>query len=225
MSSLPIPQDWRGVDYDGLPAIQLKLLDAAASAFTTHGFNAASIDLIAHQANVTKGSVYYYYRSKGELFFAVHKRAMSVNLQAQIPIYEDGSLEPSLKLFRMVRQHALLMMEHLNYQKVVVQGIERHRHASTTPQEREAFEEALVMRRAYEDMFHQVIRSGVAAGKYVDANTSFATKAILGALNWITVWYEPRETSTPDFRAQLAEQMANQALFGIAIRPAGEYTF
>ena len=223
MALSPQTENWIGIDYDGMPGIQLKLLDAAAKAFTVYGFAAASIDIIANSIGVTKGSVYYHYRSKADLFFAVHKRAMVTNLKAQAPVIMDASLSPEKKLYRMAYLHAMLMMDTIYYQRVTVQGIDLYQSVSTTPMEREALAEVIAMRDAYEQLFHQVIQEGIDVGVFSDIDGSVAAKGILGMLNWITVWYRPRETESTDFRSKVADQLAGQALGGItcgSIKPA-----
>lgn len=212
----PELENWVGIEYENMPAIQLKLLDAAAKAFTTYGFSAASIDVIASQIGATKGSVYYYYRSKTDLFFAVHKRAMVMNLKTQVPVACDDTLDPQAKLYRMAHLHAMLMMDSLYYQRVTVQGVELHQSVSTTPMEREALAEVITMRDVYEGLFSQAVRAGVERGQFAEVDASLAAKGILGILNWITVWYRPRETEAPDYRQRVARQLANQAVFGIA---------
>ncbi len=209
-------ENWLGIEYDDMPPIQIKLLDAAAKAFTIYGFAPASIDVIASQIGVTKGSVYYHYRSKADLFFAVHKRAMVINLKAQVPIASDNSVDPQEKLYRMGHLHAMLMMEYLYYQRVTVQGVELHQSMSTTPKEREALAEVIAMRDAYESLFSQAVRDGVVSGLFPAIDHSLAAKGILGALNWITVWYRPRETEAHDFRQRVATQLARQAIFGLS---------
>lgn len=206
---------WLAASYDTLPSMQLAILDAAAKAFTTLGFAAASVDLIANQIGATKGSVYYHYRSKADLFFAVHRRAMTMNLQAQLPIAEDMSLQPGARLQAMAHRHARLMMEHLYYQRVTVQGVELHQSASTTPAQREALAEVVAMRDAYEGLFLRVLRDGVACGQFAGLDCPLAAKAILGSLNWITVWYRPRDTDTSDYREHVATQFARQVVQGV----------
>lgn len=208
-------QAWIDTDFDTLAPTQLSILDAAATAFTLHGFAPASIDLIAKQIGVTKGSVYYYYRSKADLFFAVHKRAMALNLREIAAIFCDSSLACQDKLHAMAYRHAMLMMEHLYYQRVTVQGVELHQSASTTPAEREALAEVVAMRDAYEDFFVQVLQNGVAQQLFADMDCALAAKSILGSLNWITVWFRPRETDTAAFRHKVAAQLARQAVQGL----------
>jgi len=212
----PELENWIGIDDQNLPAVQLKLLDAAAKAFTTYGFTAASIDVIASQIGVTKGSVYYYYRSKTDLFFGVHKRAMVMNLKNQVPIVKDVGINPQEKLYKMAYRHAKLMMDSLYYQRVTVQGVELHQSVSTTPMQRESLDEVIAMRDIYEQLFTQVIDQGIKEGSFSQVDASLATKGILGALNWITVWYRPRETEAPDFKDRVASQLASQVVAGIS---------
>lgn len=212
----PELENWINLDYENLPPVQLSLLDAAAKAFTIYGFGAASIDVIAKQIGVTKGSVYYHYRSKTDLFFAVHKRAMVMNLKTQVPVFRDVTLSPRDRLYRMAYLHAELMMNFIYYQRVTVQGVELHQSVSTTPLERDALAEVITMRDAYEALFSQTVREGIAAKAFADVDPTLAVKGILGILNWITVWYRPRETEAPDYRQRVARQLATQAVYGIS---------
>ena len=206
---------WLNSSDDNMLPMQLAILDAAAQAFTTLGYAAASVDLIASQIGATKGSVYYHYRSKGDLFFAVHKRAMAMNLKTLYPLFQDPDLSPEEKLLTMTYQHALTMMNHLYYQRVTVQGVELHQSASTTPAERVALAEVLAMRDAYESMFVQVLKDGVARKAFADADCRLSAKGILGALNWITVWYRPREEEALGYREKVAGQFSRQAVQGV----------
>ncbi|QNP50444.1 TetR/AcrR family transcriptional regulator [Diaphorobacter aerolatus] len=196
------------------------LLDAAAKAFTVYGFAAASIDVIAREINATKGSVYYHYRSKAELFFAVHKRAMLINLRTQLPIVSNTRLSPLEMLHEMTYHHAMVMMDYLYYQRVTVQGVELHQSISTTPYEREALTQVIAMRDAYESLFDQVVHEGVMRGQFEVIDASVASKGILGSLNWITMWYRPRDGELPSAKQRIAKQLAQQVTHGVAAQAA-----
>ena len=58
------------------------ILDAAAQAFMQKGFAPTSIDDVADVLGATKGQIYYYYRSKIDLFFDVHLSAMEMDMAA-----------------------------------------------------------------------------------------------------------------------------------------------
>lgn len=49
------------------------LIRAAGEVFIKHGFNGASIDLIAEAAGYTKGAVYFHFKNKEELLYGVMK--------------------------------------------------------------------------------------------------------------------------------------------------------
>jgi AcrR family transcriptional regulator len=64
-----VKQDGRRAEARG--TARESLLDAAAQVFTERGYRAASVDEIAAAAGLTKGAVYWNFRSKEELFFAL----------------------------------------------------------------------------------------------------------------------------------------------------------
>lgn len=53
------------------PALRHRLLEMASLEFSEQGFGGASMTSIGRAAGVTKGGVYFHFRSKEELFFAV----------------------------------------------------------------------------------------------------------------------------------------------------------
>ena len=53
------------------PELRERILAAAAGEFSDRGFAGASMTSIGRSAGVTKGGVYFHFRSKEELFFAV----------------------------------------------------------------------------------------------------------------------------------------------------------
>lgn len=59
-----------------LPKKEL-ILKAASKIFADKGFYDARIDEIAKEAGVGKGTVYEYFKSKGELFYQVHQEYIS----------------------------------------------------------------------------------------------------------------------------------------------------
>ncbi|MCE2452068.1 MAG: TetR/AcrR family transcriptional regulator, partial [Nitrospinae bacterium] len=52
-------------------ATKRKIIEAAARLVYQNGFHATSLDMVAQAANVNRGSLYYFFRSKKNLGFAV----------------------------------------------------------------------------------------------------------------------------------------------------------
>lgn len=58
-----------------------KILDAAARVFSKHGFSGTSLDLVAADAGMTKGAVYWHFSSKSDLFAALCEHQLSQQLK------------------------------------------------------------------------------------------------------------------------------------------------
>lgn len=191
-----------------------EILRAAANAFMQRGFAATSIDDIAHQLGCTKGRIYHHFRSKTDLFFAVHSEAMSMVMREVLAAGAD--VKDSLhRLFRMSRAHVLVIMREIAFQCVVVQGLEMHRHGETTPEQRRTLEEILSLRDEYEQLFSRAIEQAIAEGRLPQQNVGVVVKAMLGALNWTTLWYRPRKNQTEAERLAIAEEVATFCMRGL----------
>lgn len=195
---------------DGRAAV----LDAAARAFMREGYAATSIDDVADELGATKGRIYHYYRSKADLFFDVHRESMRQNLEGAAAIVHEGG-SPVGRLERMVRAHALLMMTHLPFQRCSVLGVEMHLAGSTTRKQRDTLREIIALRDEYEGLFLRVVEEGIAANEVRELDARLVVKALLGALNWITVWYRQRETDTDASRARIADEIAAYLINGL----------
>lgn len=198
----------------GIDANRWEILRAAAAAFMENGYAATSIDTVASHLGATKGRIYYYYRTKADLFFGVHEVAMRLNLAEIRPIAagRGGARE---RLRGMSIAHANLVMRHLPLQRVSVQGVEMHLSGSTTPEQRALLAALIGMRDEYERLFLNVLEEGIAVGEFRACNPRIVVKLLLGAFNWMTVWYRPRPDETDESRRRIAEELADFALQGV----------
>lgn len=65
------------------------ILRAAQAVFATRGYTAATLDEIAREADVTKGAIYWHFKSKEELLRAVIGDALAPNLRAWMAQHAD----------------------------------------------------------------------------------------------------------------------------------------
>lgn len=199
---------------NGAEAKGLEVLDAAAAVLARKGYEGTSIDDIADQLGATKGRVYHYYRSKGDILLGVLDAGLE-RLTAKVqPSAADMTLPPDERLYRMAKAHALVMMVDHDYQVVTMQSVDAHLGKRTGAQG-EAWDRILGRRRSYQRLFIDVIEEGHAANLFPDPDTRMTVRAILGAMNWITVWFDPSADSpnraTPN---EIAEQFARFVLAG-----------
>ncbi|MGX0978429.1 AcrR family transcriptional regulator [Roseovarius sp. MBR-51] len=191
-----------------------ELIRAAAQVFMDHGYTATSIDSVAEVLGATKGRVYYYYRSKADLFFDLHRLAMEINLNKIRPIATDTT-GPADRLRRMLVAHTELIMDELPLQCVSVQGVQMHLAGSTTPEQRKTLDNLIVARDEYERHFLNVLVEGVEAGEFRQCDPRILIKPLLGALNWMTVWYRKRPDETEEMRKHISDEHTEFLLRGV----------
>ena len=62
-----------------------RLLDAAQSLFVSQGYRQTNLDQIASAAGLTKGAVYFYFRSKETVLLELLKRVQAIVVDQQAP--------------------------------------------------------------------------------------------------------------------------------------------
>ncbi len=193
----------------------VEILDAAADAFTRQSYDATTLDQIGDVLGVTKGSIYYHYRSKIDLFIAVYRRAMEMNIEAVAPIARGQDAPALRRLHRMAHTHSLQVMKHLSYQRVAVQGLELHLMGRATEEQRARLQEIISLRDEYEDLFTGVIAEAMDAGELPPLDPRLMVKPFFGAINWTTMWYRPRSGETAADRDALATRLADFVVNGL----------
>ena len=81
-----------------------QILDAAERVFQTKGVQPATMDDIAHDAEIAKGTIYLYYRNKDELQLGVMLRAMDMMHES----FSDAASKENLAL-KNFRQSGMLI--------------------------------------------------------------------------------------------------------------------
>ena len=185
------------------------VLDAAAKVFARQGYDETSIDDIADELGATKGRVYHYFRTKSDLLLGVQISGTGALVETARALAADESLAPPERLFQMARAHAMAMMVDHSYQYVSLQTV-HDRPRQTTGQNDPAWGQVLELRREYENLFERVLQAGRANGDFTVADPRLTMRGILGALNWITVWYDPEASGENNHSAlnQIADTMA-----------------
>lgn len=59
-----------------------RILEAAARVFAERGYAGASLELVAADAGMTKGAVYWHFSSKGDLFHALCERSLKAQIRS-----------------------------------------------------------------------------------------------------------------------------------------------
>jgi len=90
------------------------ILEAAAEEFARSGLGGARVDRIASQAGVNVRMLYYYFRSKDDLFLAVLERAYGVIREAEKGLELD-QVEPAEAIRRLVEFTWQFQLDHPDF--------------------------------------------------------------------------------------------------------------
>jgi AcrR family transcriptional regulator len=165
---MPRPNRWNDV------------VEAAAKTFLKNGFSSTSIEQIATELGMLKGSIYHYVQSKEDLLFAV-VREPAERLLADVESLQTIDLPASAKLRRAARSHALVLEEHGIYAAVYLQEIAG----------KGRYEEWKAMDRRYLGCVEAVFAAGRESGEFdSQINERLSALAFIGALNWMTHWLQ-----------------------------------
>jgi TetR/AcrR family transcriptional regulator, cholesterol catabolism regulator len=181
------------------------IVEAAAKVFQEKGFAAASLEDIATEVGMWKGSLYHYIDSKEELLLAVVQEPAE-HLLNDLREVVSLDLPATEKLRRVGQAHGHVLDTTFVYTSVYLQEVAgRHRSSKWTARDRE-----------YVELITAIIEEGMARGDFssqLDARTS--TFALLGALNWVTRWYNPDGALTA---GKIADQICSTFLTGLITR-------
>ena len=165
------------------PATRLEeVLHSAANIFFAKGFHATSIEDVARDVGMLKGSLYYYIKSKEDLLFRL--------LMAGI---EDGDafiaqqIDPTGDPVDQLEQAVRAQIDYIVQNRVPF-GLFLHEFDSLSGKRQHKL--ISVMSR-YNSRFVDLVRRGQEQGKLVDGEPWIIVNGILGMCNWLYRWYDP----------------------------------
>lgn len=182
-----------------------RVLEVAAANFEKKGYLGTSIQDIATEVGILKGSLYHYIRSKEDLLFAVlveHHQSVFQNVER---LQANEGLPYPEKLREFIRWHVWYNASNALRAPVFYRD---YRYLSD---ERRA--EIIDARHRYETEFVQLIHEGVDGG-HIRSNLDPKTDArmVLGVMNSLHQWYRHDAEVTPE---QLADRMTELILDGL----------
>lgn len=196
-------------------AARAQILDAAAVVFQAEGFERTTIDDIAERIGATKGRIYYYFRSKFDIYLAVYEAGMSGAFLTVEPLSQEPGTGRE-RLTAMAVRHLVNLMTDPGYHDVISQGVVAGRSTALKEHQRHALIGLNDIRTRYEDLFRGVVTDGMADGSLRAGDARLATRFLLSSLNSTAMWFRVREKQDASEIRDLAEQLVDQAIGGLA---------
>ena len=206
-----------GVDMTAHDQARHQILDAAAEVFQLRGFDRATIDDIAEEIGATKGRVYYYYRSKFDIYLAVYEEGMK-NVRRVVEPFSTGTGTGAERLTAMSEAHLVNLMQNLGYHNAIHQGVPGQRFAALKERQREVLATINGLREDYEAMYRQVLEDGITDSSVREGDRRLMTRVLLSSLNSTAMWFRPRGGQDEAEIRTLALQIVSQVIGGIENR-------
>jgi AcrR family transcriptional regulator len=166
-----------------------EVLQSAANIFFAKGFHATSIEDVARDVGMLKGSLYYYIKSKDDLLFQLLQAGIE-DSDAFIARHIDVQAEAVGQLERAIRAQIDYII-----QNRVPFGLFLHEFDSLSGKKQHKL--IAVMSR-YNNRFVELVRKGQEQGKLIGGEPWLIVNGILGMCNWLYRWYDPEQVSDPE---------------------------
>lgn len=135
------------------------IVAAAARIFAESGYDDTEMERVAAALGVAKGTIYLYFNSKQELFFACVDEGMRAMQQAVFAARDAGG-EPLARISKSVRAYLEFFDEHPHFVELLMQerAIFKNRERPTYFKYRDA------NRGSWRDFYSQLIANGIVRG-------------------------------------------------------------
>ncbi len=170
------------------------ILKAAAEIIANDGFEGASVRKVAARAGIGLSGIYYYFKSKDEMLFAMQENTFSMLVESLEQKLKNAH-SPEDRLKAVIDNHLQFFSQQMNDLKVCSHEIESLSGAY--------YDEILKIRKEYYKLVRDVINENIPGPGCIDAN--LAALFLFGSLNWMYMWYDRK--INPDL-----EKLSNQLL-------------
>lgn len=182
-----------------------EVVAVAARLFADKGFHGTSMDDIARELGILKGSLYYWIESKEALLGEVLEGSISQTIEEACEI-AARPIPAAQRLRLMVRSHIDSWIRNPNNFNVFIfewRWLDPDR-MSRYHEERDSLEET----------YKRVLRDGIAAGEFHadPRDITLLVNGIFGTMNWFPRWYRHEGWATP---AHIADVFAAMIVDGL----------
>jgi TetR/AcrR family transcriptional regulator len=167
---------------------RVEILKSAAAAFRRRGYHGASMGEIAQALRMTKGSLYYYFKNKEEILFFCHDYSLDILLDVLERVEAAGGTPPQ-KLRSLIESFVHHILDDLRGTAMTLDF-----QALSAP----LLRRVIAKRDRFDRGIRRLLQEGMDAGAIAQGDPKLLTFAILGAVNWIPRWFDPRGPATSE---------------------------
>lgn len=181
------------------------VLAAAALVFSEWGYHRASLDEVARVLNVTKPTLYYYFKNKEAMLFACIQHGLD-QLDAAANFTKDSGASGMERLVAYLRRYAVVIDSDFGRCAVRI---------SDTELSEQSRKKVRRIKGVIDRQIRALVSAGIEDGSIASSDPKVTAFALAGALNSIGQW-QPGEASLPG--ARLADEYIALLVSGLAPR-------
>lgn len=183
-----------------------EIIVAAIQLFNHNGYHATTMRDIARAVSIQKPSLYHHFESKEAILQCILETGMD-RLIHELNAIVNADMDCADKLRAAIRAHAMMIAGNPEGAAVFLR---EDRGLGD-----DYLRQYLQKRDRFESCFREIIRQGMDAGIFRQADVAITAQALLGMVNWMTRWYRPAGRLTAE---EIADQFTNVFLHGLARR-------
>lgn len=176
------------------------IIRSALQEFRKRGYHNVSMSDIATTLNLTKATLYYYVKGKHEIFYECH-----------MMVYDAMD-----EIFKKKAQKDLSGFEQIeSTYRDFVEMLTMSGQALLTDMDKlkgDAYETVLSRRQGIESSLRKMVDLGIRDGSVHTSQPKITVFFIMGALNWLNVWYDPEGALD---KQTIADHFVKQMSFGL----------
>jgi AcrR family transcriptional regulator len=188
------------------------ILLAAAHVFARDGYSSASLDDVAAKIGVTKGVIYYYFRSKEEILTEIRTTAIQEAIHRLEAIVAAGGPPEAVLRAAIADLVGHIFHDLERYANVLHAGERLSAESRTAVRD---------LQRRFEQIMREIVERGIHEGAFVEHDPKVMTFTILRAALGVAGWYSPDGPLGPELiTRQVTEQLVAGVLKPSAARSA-----
>mgnify|MGYP001055087409 CR=1 FL=1 len=163
---------------------KVQILEAAEKTFAKKGFYVTTMEEIAHQAQLAKGTIYLYFESKENLFFWVIEKKLDILLD-KIKEKLDELNPPSQKIEEVICVHLKFLEENEDFFKITQNLSENLKKKM----EKKLKSKAIQKQSHYIEILGKLIQEAIIKGEIKPLNSRKLAVILMGIIHSLTLYW------------------------------------
>ncbi|MER2170036.1 MAG: TetR/AcrR family transcriptional regulator [Psychrobacillus psychrodurans] len=176
------------------------ILRVAIDLLAVKGYERTTMEDVAQELLMTKGSLYYYFANKEELYFECNMMIIDESIEL-IDEINNSDLSSTQKLEKLIYNYIIFQIN----EKPIFSLANNLQHIFSE----ENFLLITVGRDKFNRILDQIINEGINNNEFQTEDVKLTRFLLMGALNSIQAWYKPNGDKKPE---EIAEVYVGQLL-------------